>query len=150
MSILADLSRAEVFRGLPRDGLAKLARHGQECSFSPGAKLVTQGEISESMFVIVRGRVRVERWEGPTALPVMLAELGPGEIVGEMGLLDREPRSATVQAIENTDTVELSAAALAVTMLEFPEVTAALLHTLSRRLRNTNELAEQIVLRGWN
>src|SRR5205823_6067725 len=104
------------------------------------------GDTSESLYVVVSGRVKVER-AVPGQEPLLLAELGAGEVVGEMGVLDREPRSATVTAIRPTDAVELSAAAIGTTILRYPEVSTGLLRTISRRLRSSDELAEQIVRR---
>jgi CRP/FNR family cyclic AMP-dependent transcriptional regulator len=77
--------------------------------------------------------------------PVVLDELGAGDLVGEMGVLDGEARSATVVAIETTVALELSAATLAATVLRHPEATTELLRLLSRRLRSTDELAVQLV-----
>jgi CRP-like cAMP-binding protein len=72
---------------------------------------------------------------------LLLAQLGPGEIVGEMGVLDGAPRSATVIAIEDTEAVELGAPTVTETILQHPDVSLELLRMLSRRLRSTDELA---------
>jgi CRP/FNR family transcriptional regulator len=102
------------------------------------------------MHIIVEGRVRVSRSHAELLQPVVLAELGPGEIVGEMGLLDNEPRVATVTAIADTLTLELSDSALCLTLLQFPEVIPSLLSTLSRRLRNTDALLQEITRQNPN
>jgi CRP-like cAMP-binding protein len=137
------LERVELFRPLPRADLARLAERGALRRFAPGTALMRQGETGETMHVIVAGLVRVDRWL-PDERIVKLAELGAGEIVGEMGLLDRAPRSATVTAIEPTETLELHATALAVVLIENPDVSSALLRTLSRRLRSADELVVEM------
>jgi len=64
-----------------------------------------------------------------------------------MGLLDGGPRSATVTAIEDTETLELHATVMAVVVMQYPLVAAALLRTLSRRLRSADELADALARR---
>lgn len=143
----ADLSQVEMFKALPLDGLSALAQQGQQRSFPAGAQLMAQGEVGETMYVILQGRVRVERSHPDLIEPLVLAELGPGEVVGEMGVLDDAPRSATVIAVEQTETLELTAPALAQTILRYPAVAGALLRLLSRRLRTTDELAAELARR---
>jgi CRP-like cAMP-binding protein len=104
---------------------------------------MTQGELSTTMHVIVAGKVRAERTHPDLLVSVVLAELGPGEVVGEMGVLENEPRSATVTALEPTETVELSQEALMQTITRYPEVSTSLLRMLSRRIRSTDELMEK-------
>lgn len=104
-----------------------------------------QGDEASCLHVILAGKVSVAREHAALSNPVILAFLGPGEVVGEMGLLDGEPRSATVIAIEDTVTVEVAADALAECVAEYPQVYAELARVLSRRLRSTDELAAEIV-----
>ena len=145
--MLSVLAQVDAFRDLPPEGLAMLVALGQSRSFPTGSVLMRQGDASESLYVVVNGRLKVEREVAGDKAPLLLAELGPGEVVGEMGVLDREPRSATVTATRPTETVELSAAAIGTTILRYPEVSTGLLRTISRRLRSSDELAEQIVRR---
>jgi CRP/FNR family cyclic AMP-dependent transcriptional regulator len=142
---VAVLAQVDVFRGLPPAALQSLARRAEVRSFSTGAALMRQGDVSESMYVIVQGRVRVERSDALLKGPLVLAELNAGDIVGELAVLDGEPRSASVTAIEPTTTLELSAPALAMTVLQHPEVSRALLMVLSQRLRSTDQLAVRLL-----
>ena len=142
------LDTVAIFSSIPPDGLTRLAEQGQKRIFPAGSVLMRQGEVSDGMHVVVRGRVQVERSHPDLTEPLVLAELGPGEVVGEMGVLDGEPRSATVIALEETETMELRSAQLAETVLRYPDASAALLRTISRRLRSTNELAEQLQRQG--
>ncbi len=105
--------------------------------------LMRQGDPSLSLYVILSGRVRVDRTT-ESGTTMTLAELGPDEIVGEMGVLDAEPRTATVTALADTETLELQASALAIALLESPAVSSGLLRILSRRLRSTDELIDRI------
>src|SRR5262245_28699678 len=98
LGMLSVLAQVDAFKDLPPEGLAMLVALGQPRSFPAGSVLMRQGDPSESLYVVVSGRVKVEREVGGGQPPLQLAELGPGEVVGEMGVLDREPRSATVTA----------------------------------------------------
>jgi CRP-like cAMP-binding protein len=142
--MLDALSQADIFEGIPLDGLVRLARSGIKRGFSKGTVLMRQGDVSETMYVILRGKVHVERSHPQLSEAITLAVLGPGEVVGEMGLLDREPRSATVTALEDVEAMELDDLALAQTILQYPEVSASLLRLLSRRLRSADELSDEL------
>ncbi len=141
------LSQVAILQTLPADGLSRLAEQGHRRAFPPGSQLMRQGDVSDSLHIILQGRVRVVRSHPQILRPVILAELGAGEIVGEMGVLDHEPRSATVTALNAVETLELDAATLAQTIMDHPEAAAALLQVLSRRVRSTDELVEQLAHR---
>jgi len=117
--------------------------------FPAGAELMRQGEASDCMYMILSGLVAVERAHPDVTSPVLLATFGPGEVVGEMGVLDGKPRSATVTALEETRAMRLDAGTLASTMARFPEVAAALLRIMSQRLRSTNRMVEEAALMSW-
>ena len=118
--------------------------------FRRGERLMLQGETSDRLHVVLKGCVRVERCHPDLQDAVVLAELGPGQIVGEMGVLDGEPRSATVRAVLPTETIELGADAVRDLLRTFPEATAALVRVLSRRLRGADVLLEDAVRRSTN
>jgi len=129
---------------LSLDGFARLAAAGTRREFATGELLMRQGEPAESLFVILSGKVSVVREHPDLSTPIMLATLGPGEIVGEMGLLDGEPRSATVTALEDMVTMEVPDAVLGEMVKRHPDLYATLVKVLSRRLRSTDELAAEI------
>ena len=136
------LARVDMFKGIPMNGLTALADRGRSRKFPAGTEIMHQGDESDVMHVIIAGKVRVERSHPDLIEPITLAELGPGETVGEMGLLDAEPRSASAIAEADTETLELDAPTMAETIVNHPEVAQALLHILSKRVRSTNELIE--------
>src|SRR5687768_2813912 len=92
------LATAGVLRDICTQDLHRLALLGHRRLFAPGEVLMRQDEPSDCLHVLVRGRVRVERVQPHSAEPLLVAELGPCETVGEMGLLNDAPRSATVTA----------------------------------------------------
>ena len=140
----------KLFSGIPLHGLAALAGHGQRRWLPPGSVLLRQGRVCEFMYIIVRGRVAIERAHPDLQQPVVLSELGPGEVVGEGGLLDGQPRRVTAVTLEPTEVLEFGAPALAETILQFPDRSAALLRLLSERLHSVDELAVQARVRGWS
>lgn len=146
--LLDILSEVELFAAIPPEGLAVLATQGDRRAFRPFSQIMRQGDLGHALHIIMKGRVRLERWHPSLVAPMALEELGPGEVVGELGVLDGRPISDTVTAIDDTETVEFHAAALADIVLRFPGVSAALLAALSRHLRNPAELAEQMARDG--
>ena len=139
------LRRMPIFEPVSSAALARLAAGGQHHLFRRGEVLMRQGDASLAMYVIVRGQVQVERTHPHILAPVELAVLGPGEVVGEMGLLDGEPRSATARALEDVDAMEIDRDALGTAMLDHPELAAALLHIVTQRMRSTDQLLTELL-----
>jgi CRP/FNR family cyclic AMP-dependent transcriptional regulator len=144
--VTSPLARVTLFKELPEPGLQTLAERGRPKHFATGDVIMRQGDASDALHVITRGSVRVERGQ-PDETPLVLADLGPGDVIGEMGLLDNAPRSATVTALEHVETIEIHASVMALVVMQYPQVAAALLRTLSRRLRNADELADALARR---
>ncbi|HCP46775.1 MAG TPA: hypothetical protein DIU15_12075 [Deltaproteobacteria bacterium] len=109
--IRALVSRASFLGGLPEfsalgpAGRLDLAGRVMERDVEPGVAVVQEGGQSDSMYLIRSGKVRVTREDN--GQEVVLAELGPGDTFGEMGLLYKRPRSATVSSIESSSLVEV-------------------------------------------
>src|SRR5438552_5194710 len=135
--MIGALAGIEVLRALPPTGLERLARMARQREFPAGAVLMRQGDPSESIHFIVRGLVRVERALAGHAAPLPLAELGAGETVGERGVLYCEPRSATVTALQDTETIELDTSALAMIGLRYPDIAQGLVRMIGVRQRVT-------------
>jgi len=138
------LQQNGAFKGLPELGLHVLARHARRRLFLAAQVLMTQGDKSQSLHIIVKGSVAVERHAIGSA-PLLLAHLGPGEVVGEMGVLDGSPRSATVVTETDVETLELTAEMMKQTFQEFPEALMAILKLVTERMRNTDALVERTV-----
>lgn len=128
--------------------LARLIPYGERMTFPRGVDLMAQGDLSEALYVILEGRVSVLRSHEALQEPLLLAILGPGEVVGEMGLLEGQARSATVRAVEDTIVVKVDAEAVSRCAFEHPEVSLALLRVLSSRLRIADELAARLRAAG--
>ena len=94
-------SGAEITAGL------KLCQLGQEVSVPAGARIVSQGEAPEFFYVIQSGRVRVFR-ETADRIQTNLTELGAGAYFGEVALVTGQPRSASVEALEDATLIKVS------------------------------------------
>jgi CRP-like cAMP-binding protein len=129
--LLARLRAIPLFSGCPRAELALVARCSTEHRALAGEVLIEQGWTARELLVIVEGSVVVRLDDRP------IARLGPGDVVGEVALLDRGPRTASVVA--ETDVRALVSTAHEVTMLltHAPALTRALLQATVSRLRST-------------
>jgi CRP/FNR family cyclic AMP-dependent transcriptional regulator len=123
------LAACPLFKGIDADGLATLAESAQQVDFPAGHVIARQGEIGTGFFVVIGGRVRVVR-DGE-----VVARLGPGEFFGELSVLDRMPRNATVSAEEPTSCLALASWDFERILLEQPALTLAILRGVAARLR---------------
>jgi CRP/FNR family transcriptional regulator, cyclic AMP receptor protein len=106
MSALEILAQNPAFAKVEGQHIANVGRHGNRRLFMAGDILMVEGASSDSLYFLVRGKVVVEVGIGGTKHQ-HVAELGPGEFVGEMGALLHKPRSATVTALGDLETLEL-------------------------------------------
>ena len=140
MPALADpagLKELPLFRGLSPAELARLNDLMGRTSFAAGASIVTVEQPGEVVYVVVSGTLKVHltKLDGTE---VTLALVGPGEIVGELSLVDRVARSATVTAMEPATLLWLDRAAFQACRQTMPALTDNLLGLLARRLRLAN------------
>lgn len=123
------LRGAGIFAETSDEVLADVAAIAVVVEVPPGTCIITKGEVGDSMYVIASGRVRVH--DGTHEL----AQLGPGDVFGEMALVDPETRSASVTSLEDTCLLQLDQQAFFELVDDRPEVARGLLRVLSRRLR---------------
>lgn len=97
----ADLASIPLFSRLPPEDLSALAGAAEERSYEPRQKIVAQGETGDRFFALKRGRVAVEV-QTDSGLVTEVARLSAGDCFGEIALLERRPRTATVRALEPT------------------------------------------------
>jgi CRP/FNR family transcriptional regulator, cyclic AMP receptor protein len=121
------LRTVDFFASTDADILAAVAGILEEVDVSAGEQIIRAGELSSAMYITVYGRVRVH--DGDT----VLAELGRGEVFGELSALDPEPRTASVTACEDTKLLRLDHEALFDMMAQRVEVAHAIIRFLVRR-----------------
>ncbi len=119
------------------DQASQLRERGVHRRFAKGQALFHQGETSDRVVVIVSGRVKVSTIAGD-GKEIVLAFRGPGDLLGELSAIDREPRSATVEAIEPVEALAIAATDFRSFLLANPDLALLLLQMLSRRLRDAD------------
>lgn len=129
-------SEIPIFKDVSPEQLRQLARIARSREFAAGEAIIHMDEPGSTLYVIRSGRVEVVL-ERPTG-NVVLADLGPGEFFGELSIFDGELRSATVNAVEATDTLTLGQYDVMRMTQRSPELAWALLKSLSARLRSAN------------
>lgn len=110
-------------------GRSAIARRAVEVDFPQGRRIARQGEVETGFFLIVTGSVSVVR-DG-----AVIATLGPGQFFGELSLLDRRPRIATVVADEPTTCLALPSWEFQQLLETEPRIAAAVLKEVAGRLR---------------
>jgi CRP-like cAMP-binding protein len=108
-----------------------LFRNKDTLNFAAGQNIFKAGDAGEAMYVIVEGEVEI--LDGPTVLETA----GPGSIVGELALIDDEPRSATVAAKTDCRLVPVDRRRFDFMVTETPHFALAVMKVLADRLRRT-------------
>jgi CRP/FNR family transcriptional regulator, cyclic AMP receptor protein len=140
---IALLSRVPVFSTLSRDDLVHVAQVAMPRQFEAGAVVFREGDEGSTCYIVRTGRARAIR-EHPDGRSITLAHFDPGDIFGEMAMLDGERRSATVEATEDTEAIAILSADMHRLLREHPDISVKLIAALGQRLRSTNErLARQ-------
>jgi NTE family protein len=134
------LTRLDVFRRPDSGFIDELAERCRLISVPGGLALIEEGDASDSLYIVVSGIFAVRR-KRPTGPQVQLNLIGPGELVGEMGVITGEPRMATVTALRNSELIAISKGDLETMAALNPAVVLAVCDTVVRRLRNSYESA---------
>jgi CRP-like cAMP-binding protein len=139
------LATIPLFSGLQRDELQKFAELTRERSYPKGSVILFQDDPGDSLFVLRAGRVKVVLI-GEDGREVILGVLEPGAHFGELALIDDQPRSAHVIAMEDAQLLILRREDFRRRVEANPSVAWALLTELSRRLRRADEKIGGLVL----
>ena len=131
------LIQVPFLKGAGPELLEWVAETAQERSFAPGQTIVREGTAGREVYIIVEGQVEVVKGQG--AEEMVLSRRGPGQIFGEMGLVDGRPRSATIRALEPTTLLELSEAGMNSLLAEQPQLMYRTMQVLSARLRESDQ-----------
>jgi CRP/FNR family transcriptional regulator len=110
-----------------------LNRH--EMKFKRGTLMFIEGELSTEMFIIRQGKIRILKQQGEKTIE--LAVLGPGSVLGELSLLDHQPRGATAQIVEDCTVTVVDEQALNATLAAVPSWLSNIIRLVVKRLRDT-------------
>jgi len=136
------LKSAPLFAQLDGEELAALADIAFEKEYQPAEILFEENQVAHHLYVIVRGKVEVFRRVDSTEHPI--AMLGEKECVGELAILDDEPRSASVRALEPTLVLKIDRESFRELINERPQIAFAIFKILSSRLRQKNLEVENL------
>src|SRR2546423_13046368 len=132
------LGQVPLFAELDRDELDRFSRVAVPRSFPSGTRVFHEGDQSDACYIVRSGDFRVTR-EHSDGRAITLANLGAGEIFGELAMLDGEVRSASVESLTDGELLALPAADVRRLLARHPEITVKLVAALVRRLRQANE-----------
>jgi CRP-like cAMP-binding protein len=136
-AIVEMLQKAPLWSGLTEKELKVIARSFKELKYESGDIIVRKGEAGVGFYLMAEGTVEV-RSDGK-----VLSKLGPGQFFGEMSVLDGQPRSADVVALEPSRCLAMSSWSFKSIVSEHPKMALKMLQEFVRRLRmNAQNISE--------
>jgi CRP/FNR family transcriptional regulator, cyclic AMP receptor protein len=140
----AELRRIPLFEGLDDPELSALAERTTPRSFPKNAIVVNEGDLSDSLYLILTGKVKVYLGD-ESGKELILDVKGPGQYFGEM-VLDEKPRSATVMTLEPSQFATLARAEFIAVLLKHPKISLQVIRNLIRIARGLNENVRSLAL----
>jgi CRP-like cAMP-binding protein len=136
------LTKVPLFAYLRTDQLSRLAPLLEPVAWPKGVRVFDMGDMGLEMYILTSGRIGISVDPDP-AKHVFIAELKAGDALGEMALIDNEPRSATAHVLEDTQALALDKERLHGLLLSYPELGIGMLRALSQRLRALNPILQK-------
>lgn len=115
-------------------------------SFKKGDVIFREGDQADGVYYICSGRVKVTRVIGDQ--PMTLVELEEGDIFGELAIIDRRPRAATIVAVEDTWVYKFSGQVFEKKLEEMDQIMRTMIVTLVLTIRNLN-IKQEKLLEKW-
>ena len=137
------LRQISLFDGLSTSELQVIAGSTEELDFPANEVIIEQDDESDCAYIIVSGSARVYRLT-EDGEEVNLAILGKDQVLGEMALLDKQPRSANVESVQPIKVLKLTRTDFSRILHQHPDTAINLLSTLSTRVRSANEHLEDV------
>src|SRR3970040_135193 len=141
----AVLKAVPLFSSFPEDQLRMLTAVVARKSVSRSPAVMAEGDPTDSLYIVLSGRLKVMMSDAE-GKEVILTILGPGEFFGEMGMIDDEPRSASVVAIEACELLYISKRDFKKCLAENFEMAMAVMRGLVRRLREADRKIGSLAL----
>ena len=139
------LTSASIFQELDERALEELVKLTVTKRLRPGEVLFHKGEPGSQLYGVLSGRLRISA-AGPDGKGMVFTYLDPGEVFGEIALVDSHPRSATVEANEDCELLVLHRRDLMPFLKRQPEVALRLAQLVSARLRRVSNQVEDAYL----
>ena len=135
------LRRLPIFGELADEHLTRLCDIAEPRDIAAGETLIEEGSVADALYVIVDGEFEVSKRAGNSE--VVISTRGPGDVMGEMALLEQAPRNATVRALRDGRVLSISREAFYDMLTGNPSAVMAILRTFIARLRSTESLLVQ-------
>jgi signal transduction histidine kinase len=135
---MTDLGCAGLFRELDPKELQALRDIAEERIFPAGARIFSENDPGDGVYVIRDGSVEIAHLVGDRALCVF-SKFGPGDVFGEMAVIEDMPRSATTTAVKETSVYFIPRVQMIELLRRSPALSLRLLQEVSRRLRDFNQ-----------
>ncbi len=139
-----DLKDIPLFAGLPESDLQAIAKKAVLKAYDKNAIVITEGEFTKSLYVIISGRVKVYL-DDENGKELILDSKSPGEYFGEM-VLDEGPRSASVATTEPSSFAVISTAQFKGLLLQHPEIALIVIKNLIRMARGLDENVRSLAM----
>ena len=139
------LHKVYMFSELAPADTEKLTAHCQTRTYPANAILITEGDQTDSLYVIVEGEVKVFANDN-NGKEVILNILGPGEYFGEIALVDDQPRSASVMTIAPTKVMIISKGNFKRCLEENPDMSFNLIRALTKQVRALTDSVKNLAL----
>ena len=141
----AVLKAVPLFASFPEDQLRMLTTMVARRSAGRNTTIMSSGDATDSLYIVLSGRLKVMMSDSE-GKEVILSILGPGEFFGEMGLIDDEPRSASVVTIEACELLSITKRDFKRCLAENFEMAMAVMRGLVRRLREADRKIGSLAL----
>lgn len=132
------LESSDLFSILAPGELQKLQQVVREQSYTAGQDVFRSGELGDGVYVVKSGRIEISGLVNPD-LRIVFSRVGPGEIFGEMAVIEQQPRSATATAPEAATVYFIPRSEMLNLMERSPGFSLKLLQLISHRLREFNQ-----------
>jgi len=138
---LQDLRKSPLFQGLSDEELKQLTDMAESVSLRAGEILIKQGELGDSAYVVINGEFEVQKQSGQSLIKIDVRN--PGDVVGEMALLSRAPRNATLIAKTDGEVLRIPQEAFEELLSSSTTAAMAVLHWVMARLTQNESLLHQ-------
>jgi CRP/FNR family cyclic AMP-dependent transcriptional regulator len=134
-----------LFSGLQEEDLKTISSHAITRSYAKNTIIINEGDLTDSMYVILSGRVKVflSNEEGKE---IVINTMGEGEYFGELAMLDKAPRSASVMTMEPCRLSMISKSHFDACLAQNPAIALKLIETLTQRIRHLTENVKNLAL----
>ena len=136
MEVILALKAAPLFRDVPGEGLKRLSDFVQEKSVPAGELIFQEQDLGDEMYLVRRGRVRIEQLVG--SKPVVVETVTTGGHFGEMAIIDDSPRTASAVADEDSSLLVLHKNDFRSAVQDYPDIAFEVFRELVRRLRDSD------------